>query len=416
MLVLHPLMARARFGVPSRAAALIALVAMAMTESAAAFSAVGRVSLPLALRGASRSVNTPALTMKVKEPKMSKFDAMRFKFGVPNLSTGGEVNSAMAENQKEAGFDYADFESAVAKFDSSFQVGDTVVGQVVQYEQSGALVDVGGKSSAFLNSAEVSMQRVDDMEQFLSIGDNREFQIIGGEDENGQVKLSIRRLEFARAWERVRQIQAEDCTITAEILSINRGGALVNFEGLRGFLPGSHAPAGLTDDVVGTIVPLKFLEVDQARNRLVVSNRRAVVETRLTNLEPGQLVTGIVRSLKPYGAFVDIGGVSGLLHISQISHDHISDVTKVLTEGQEVKAMILTQDKEKGRFSLSTKTLEAEPGDMVRNPESVKANAEATAARYHERLKAEQQARDQAASELVAGLDLDALSTEELVA
>ncbi|KAJ1481935.1 RNA binding S1 domain protein [Baffinella frigidus] len=288
----------------------------------------------------------------------------------------------MAENQKEAGFDYADFESAVAKFDSSFQVGDTVVGQVVQYEQSGALVDVGGKSSAFLNSAEVSMQRVDDMEQFLSIGDNREFQIIGGEDENGQVKLSIRRLEFARAWERVRQIQAEDCTITAEILSINRGGALVNFEGLRGFLPGSHAPAGLTDDVVGTIVPLKFLEVDQARNRLVVSNRRAVVETRLTNLEPGQLVTGIVRSLKPYGAFVDIGGVSGLLHISQISHDHISDVTKVLTEGQEVKAMILTQDKEKGRFSLSTKTLEAEPGDMVRNPESVKANAEATAARF----------------------------------
>lgn len=77
---------------------------------------------------------------------------------------------------------------------------------------------------------------------------------------------------------------------------------------------------------------------------------------------------------------------------------------------------MVVQDKEKGRFSLSTKTLEAEPGDMVRNPEAVKENAEATAARYHERLKAEQQARDQAASELVAGLDLDALSTEELVA
>ena len=75
------------------------------------------------------------------------------------------------------------------------------------------------------------------------IGDHREFQIIGGEDENGQVKLSIRRLEFARAWERVRQIQAEDCTIRAEILSINRGGALVNFEGLRGFLPGRSTPS-----------------------------------------------------------------------------------------------------------------------------------------------------------------------------
>jgi len=247
MLVSNPIMANARFGVPSRAAALVVLVAMAMTEGAAAFSAVGRVPLPLALRGASRCGSSPstAVTMKTKTAgvKMSKFEAMRFKFGVPNLTAGAEINEAMVENQKGAGFDYSDFEEAVSKFDCSFQVGDTVVGQVVQYEQSGALVDVGGKSSAFLNSAEVSMQRVDDLEQFISIGDNREFQIIGGEDENGQVKLSVRRLEFARAWERVRQIQAEDCTITAEILSINRGGALVNFEGLRGFLPGSHAPA-----------------------------------------------------------------------------------------------------------------------------------------------------------------------------
>merc|ERR1712216_478085 len=106
---------------------------------------------------------------------------------------------------------------------------------------------------------------------------------------------------------------------------------------------------------------------------------------------------------------------TGLLHISQISHDHITDVSKVLAEGQEIAAMILTQDKE-GRFSLSTKTLEAEPGDMLRDPDTVKANAAATVARYHERLQAEQQARDQAASELVAGLDLNALSTEELVA
>ena len=139
------------------------------------------------------------------------------------------------------------------------------------------------------------------------------------------------------------RVQAEDCTITAEIMSINRGGALVNFEGLRGFLPGSHAPQGLTEDSVGKVLPLKFLEVDQAKNRLVVSNRRAMVEAKLTNLEPGQLVNGVVRSIKPYGAFVDIGGITGLLHISQISHDHITDVTKVLSEGQEISAMILTQ-------------------------------------------------------------------------
>jgi len=355
-----------------------------------------------------------ALTVNGK--KLSKFEAMRFKAGRPMAGAEQKVNDVMKKSQNLAGFEYADFETSIAKFDASFQVGDIVVGQVVQYEQSGALVDIGGKSSAMLAPAEASMQRVDDLEDFMMIGDHREFQIISGEDENGQVKLSIRRLEFARAWERVRQIQAEDCVIRAEIMSINRGGALVNFEGLRGFLPGSHAPQGLTEDSVGQELPLKFLEVDQAKNRLVVSNRRAMVEAKLTNLEPGQLVTGIVRSIKPYGAFVDIGGITGLLHISQISHDHITDVTKVLSEGQELSAMILTQDKEKGRFSLSTKTLEAEPGDMLRDPENVKANAEATVARYHERLQAEQQARDQAASELVAGLDLNALSTEELVA
>jgi len=380
-------------------------VASAFAPSSAWLAGKG---LPAGL-GLRRATTTqPSMVVSpITGEQMSKFDAMRFKFG-------RETNTAQVEEQQQiAGFDYSDFETAIAKFDSSFQVGDTVVGQVVQYEQNGALVDVGGKSSAFLASPEASMQRVEDLEEYLSIGDNREFQIIGGEDENGQVRLSIRRLEFARAWERVRQIQEEDCTITAEIMSINRGGALVNFEGLRGFLPGSHAPQGLTEDAVGTVVPLKFLEVDQTKNRLVVSNRRAVVESRLTNLEPGQLISGVVRSLKPYGAFVDIGGVSGLLHISQISHDHISDVSKVLQEGQEIKAMILTQDKEKGRFSLSTRTLEGEPGDMIRNPESVKENAEATAAKYHERVKAEQEARDQAASELVAGLDLDALSSEE---
>lgn len=93
---------------------------------------------------------------------------------------------------------------------------------------------------------------------------------------------------------------------------------------------GNGTCAGLTEDMVGQEIPLKFLEVDQTKNRLVVSNRRAVVETQMRDLRPGEVVTGEVRGIKPYGAFIDIGGVSGLLHISQISHDHISDVGTVL--------------------------------------------------------------------------------------
>merc|ERR1719183_1766607 len=252
-------------------AAGAALAACAL-DSASAFHVPGKAPLALATgRASARACKAAGPTMKVltvNGKKLSKFEAMRFKAGRPMEGASEGVNDSMKSSQKVAGFEYADFEASITKFDSSFQVGDIVVGQVVQYEQSGALVDIGGKSSAFLKPEEASMMRVDDLEDHMMIGDHREFQIIGGEDENGQVKLSIRRLEFARAWERVRQIQAEDCTISAEIMSINRGGALVNFEGLRGFLPGSHAPQGrLTEDHVGKVVPLKFLEVDQAKNR-----------------------------------------------------------------------------------------------------------------------------------------------------
>jgi len=398
----------------SSSAKTMALGMLACAGAAQAFAPTGILPTTApGLRASGICRPTQALSMATATKggqKLSKFEQMRQKYQKPVTLTGGDNSESMA------GFNYADFESAMSKFDTAFQLGDIVVGQVVQFEVKGAMVDVGGKASAFLANEEVSMQRVDDVEEVLAIGDNREFQITSNEDENGQLQLSIHRIEFARAWERVRQIQAEDCTISAEILSINRGGALVNFEGLRGFLPGSHAPRGLTEEMVGQEIPLKFLEVDQAKNRLVVSNRRAVVETQMRDLNPGEVVTGIVRGIKPYGAFIDIGGVSGLLHISQISHDHISDISGVLEIGSEIKAMVISQDKDKGRFSLSTKSLEPEPGDMVKNPKTVFEQADAMAARYHERLSAEQKAREEAATELVAGLDLDNLSTEELVA
>jgi small subunit ribosomal protein S1 len=400
----------------SSATSTVALGVLACAGVAHAFVAPGALPTSAApgLRASATSrpsLSTLSMATATKgQGKLSKFEQMRQKYSAPStMLSGGDV-------EETAGFNYDDFESAMSKFDTSFQLGDIVVGQVVQFEVKGALVDVGGKASAFLSNDEVSMQKVDNIEEILSIGDNREFQITSNEDENGSLQLSIRRIEFARAWERVRQIQAEDCTISAEILSINRGGALVSFEGLRGFLPGSHAPRGLTDDMIGTEIPLTFLEVDQAKNRLVVSNRRAVVETQMRDLNPGEVVKGVVRGIKPYGAFVDIGGVSGLLHISQISHDHIADIKSVLEVDSEIKAMVISQDKDKGRFSLSTKSLEPEPGDMVRNPQAVFDQAEAMAARYHERLNAEQKAREEAATELVAGLDLDNLSTEELVA
>ena len=137
---------------------------------------------------------------------------------------------------------------------------------------------------------------------------------------------------------------------------------------------------------MGEDLPLKFLEVDEERNRLVLSHRRALVERKMNGLQVGEVVIGAVRGLKPYGAFIDIGGVSGLLHISEISHDHIDTPNTVLNVNDEIKVMIIDLDAERGRISLSTKQLEPEPGDMVKNPEIVFEKAEEMAERYRQQL------------------------------
>jgi small subunit ribosomal protein S1 len=228
---------------------------------------------------------------------------------------------------------------------------------------------------------------VETLEEVLEPGEVREFFILTEENEDGQLSLSIRRIEYQRAWERVRQLQKEDATIYSEVFATNRGGALVRVEGLRGFIPGSHISTRKPkEDLVADFLPLKFLEVDEERNRLVLSHRRALVERKMNRLEVGEVVIGTVRGIKPYGAFIDIGGVSGLLHISEISHEHIETPHTVLNVNDQMKVMIIDLDAERGRISLSTKALEPEPGDMLTDPQKVFDNAEEMAARYKQML------------------------------
>jgi small subunit ribosomal protein S1 len=346
------------------------------------------------------AVETASPTLSVSRTKstMTKFDRMRLKFGLPT------------PEEAKTGFSYDEFANAMSDFDYNFKDGDRCVGRVYQYEPNGALVDIGAKASAYCPLPEMSMHRLDKPEDALDIGEDREFQIISNEDQNGQLRVSIRRLEFTLAWERVTQLQAEDVTVFAEVVQVNRGGCLVLVEGLRAFLPGSHmAMRNPREDMVGVELPLKFLEVDAAKNRLVVSHRRAMVERQITALVTGQIIQGVVRGVKPYGAFIDLNGVSGLLHISQISHDHISDISAVLKEGTEIKCMVLQQDKEKGRISLSTKTLEPEPGDFIRDPQMVFDRADEMCARYHARLEEERKAAADVADDIVSTLDMASL-------
>ena len=305
-----------------------------------------------------------------------------------NIPTADSSSSRVNKNDLEnAGFTLDEFASLLSKYDYNFKPGDIVNGTVFALESKGAMIDIGAKTAAFMPMQEVSINRVEGLSDVLQPSEIREFFIMSEENEDGQLSLSIRRIEYQRAWERVRQLQKEDATIYSEVFATNRGGALVRVEGLRGFIPGSHiSTRKAKEELVADFLPLKFLEVDEERNRLVLSHRRALVERKMNRLEVGEVVVGAVRGIKPYGAFIDIGGVSGLLHISEISHEHIETPHSVLNVNDQMKVMIIDLDAERGRISLSTKALEPEPGDMLTDPQKVFDKAEEMAARYKQML------------------------------
>jgi len=306
--------------------------------------------------------------------------------------------SQKTTSTKDIGFTHEDFLARLDKYDYHFNPGDIVQGTVFSIEPRGALIDIGAKTAAFIPIQEMSINRVDDPQEVLQANETREFFILTDENEDGQLTLSIRRLEYMRAWKRVRQLKEEDATVRSIIFAINRGGALVRIEGLRGFIPGSHISTRQSkEDLVTQDLPLKFLEVDEDRNRLVLSHRRALVEKKMNRLEVGEVVTGTVKGIKPYGAFIDIGGVSGLLHISEISHDHIDTPHSVFNVNDDLKVMIIDLDAERGRISLSTKQLEPEPGDMLKNRQLVFDKAEEMAEKYRQKMKDKAEAKAAAA-------------------
>ena len=328
----------------------------------------------------------------IKEAEVSKDSLMNAKeedlsFDQKDIPSADSSSSRGNSDLENAGFTQEEFASLLGKYDYNFKPGDLVKGTVFALEPKGAMIDIGAKTAAFMPMQEVSINRVEGLSDVLQPSESREFFIMSEENEDGQLALSIRRIEYQRAWERVRQLQKEDATIYSEVFATNRGGALVRVEGLRGFIPGSHISARkIKDDLEGEYLPLKFLEVDEERNRLVLSHRRALVEKKMNRLEVGEVVVGSVKGIKPYGAFIDIGGVSGLLHISEISHEHIETPHNVLNVNDQMKVMIIDLDSERGRISLSTKALEPEPGDMLTDPQKVFNKAEEMAAKYKQML------------------------------
>jgi len=395
--------------VVARAPAPAMLSIAALTPLAALLGGAGlarEVDAAAAMRGARCRAPVCAATLdfSISQPgSLTKDERMRSRYG-------GFIY------EPEGGWEEADKEPALFSYDelavsmreiASFTRGDTTTGEVIGFEPNGALIDIGVKSSAYCTTQEMALVKPLKPEECLELGASYEFTIVSREDENGQLMLSRRRILFAHAWDKVSQLYADDATVEGEVAAVNRGGAMMLVEGLRAFLPGSHFLAGQTptEEFVGQKLDVKFLDVDKETSRLVVSHRKAVVDSQIHDLSVGSVLKGVVTAVKPYGAFVDIGGMSGLLHISQISCDHISNVESVIPVGTTIKCMVISQDKGKGRVALSTKTLEQEPGDMIKDQAKVFENAEDTAAKYQERIAAERKAREEAAQDVIFGLE-----------
>jgi small subunit ribosomal protein S1 len=283
-------------------------------------------------------------------------------------------------------FSADDFAQALAQHDFNFEVGQTVDGKPVSHDNDGVYVDIGGKATAFLPLEEISRFAQPDLEALVPLNEEREFLIVKGEDAEGKVTLSIRRLEIKALWKRLVQLEADGQTVEVFVTGLNKGGVTVDVEGLRGFIPRSHlTERDNLEALKGQTLTAGFLEVDPDRNKLVLSNRQATRSTRINELEIGQLVSGTVRDLKPFGAFIDLQGVSGLLHIKQVSQAYIPDLAKVLSIGSTIQAIVLDLDPGRGRISLSTQVLENRPGEIVECLEQVMSEAENRARRYHEK-------------------------------
>jgi small subunit ribosomal protein S1 len=287
------------------------------------------------------------------------------------------MNLKSTRSQEEYSDIYAAFEQALDQQNYQFIKGQVIKGKTYQHSTEGAYIDIGGKSAAFLPFKEAFCQNITSLAEVVPLNQEREFLIIREANEEGQVTLSLRQLEIKKTWDELAEMADQGLSVQIRITQINKGGAIGEVKGLQGFIPKSHLQEKVNlDSLLNQLITATFLEVNPEQRRLVLSQREAMKAAAIQTLKPGNLVEGTVVSLKPYGAFIDISGITGLLHTSQISGNPIASLNAVLQVGQTLKVVVLEIDEYKNRFSLSTKVLENHPGEILTNFAEVMATAE----------------------------------------
>ena len=292
-------------------------------------------------------------------------------------------------------FDF-DADAFLAALDEQGFVGTTgevVTGSVIGVESDGVYVDIGGKAPGFMPKKECGLGVIPNLKERFPKGLPVEVLVTREQNADGMVTISARALALRQSWEKVRSLEKEGKVVQVKISGFNRGGVTCDLEGLRGFIPRSQLNEGENHEaLVGRTVGVVFLEVNAETHKLVLSEKRAATAARFAELEVGQLVEGQVAALKPYGIFVDLGGVSGLLHQSSISGGVIRDLREVFQPGERVRALITDLDPSRGRIALNTALLEGQPGEILIAREQVMAEAADRANRARSLLRQQEQA------------------------
>ncbi|HEX7444667.1 MAG TPA: S1 RNA-binding domain-containing protein, partial [Acidimicrobiales bacterium] len=255
-----------------------------------------------------------------------------------------------------------DFMADIDETIKYFNDGDIVEGIIVKVDRDEVLLDIGYKTEGVIPSRELSIKHDVDPNEVVKVGDQIEALVLQKEDKEGRLILSKKRAQYERAWGTIEKIKEEDGVVTGTVIEVVKGGLILDI-GLRGFLPASLVEMRRVRDLqpyVGKELEAKIIELDKNRNNVVLSRRAWLEQTQsevrqtfLTTLQKGQVRAGVVSSIVNFGAFVDLGGVDGLVHVSELSWKHVDHPGSVVQVGDEIEVQVLEVDLDRERISLS---------------------------------------------------------------
>jgi small subunit ribosomal protein S1 len=255
-----------------------------------------------------------------------------------------------------------------------FKDGDIVEGEVVRIDKDEVLVDIGYKSEGLVPSNELTIRKGTDPHEVVELGQRIEALVLQKEDADGRLILSAKRAAFERAWNRIEDAYNDQRTVEGPVIEVVKGGLILDI-GLRGFLPASLVDIRRVRNLeafLGERLECKVIELNRSRNNVVLSRRAVLEEERkeereriLTSLEEGMIVRGTVSNLVDFGAFVDLDGIDGLIHISELSWNHVDHPSEVVQVGEEVEVKVLEVDRDRERISLGLKQTRKDPWQEI---------------------------------------------------